>query len=1115
MKNKTVVQRGAHKRKRNVASAVSLPALVIKQAPEPIVAFTRALRVEIFNRAAEELFGYRASQVLGTSVLNLLSENFAAAYCAEFERLLSEGQSASALNLPRVWTGRRADGVEFPLEAYIFKMEGAGEIWGTAMLRDISAREAERRRLESERAALEVQVQELADKRMAALAQMERELRTSEARYRGMIESQQALIVRVDAAGRFTYVNDVYCRTFGRQREELLGKTFQPLVHPDDLAATLEAMKGLVVPPHRIYVEQRALTTDGWRWLAWEDYAIRDEDGATVEIQGVGTDITEQKRAEESLRVQRDLGLRLGAARDLSQVLDAVLDAACSIEGIDSGGIYLFDRARQNLALVAHRGLSNEFIEKSRRYDANTPQVQMVRQGKPLYINYVASGQLDNLREKEKLLSVTVFPILFEGQVIAAVNLGSHTHVEIPMSSRASLDLIASQVGSALTRTEAEAALRESERNLQTLFDTLDDFLFILDDAGNIVQVNPVVLNRLGYAREELVGQSVLMLHPQARRQEALAIITAMLRREADACPVPLACKDGRLIPVETKVTRGFWGEHSVLFGISRDISARQRAEIALRRHAEILEAVDFAAERFLGTQTWAMHMPDVLARLGQAAEVSRVYVFEVVAEISGEFLCSQRYEWCAPGIEPQQENPELQNFPLIAGGFRRWADALRAGKRISGAVANFPQVESETLAPQGIHSLLVVPILVGGTWWGFVGFDDCETEREWEESGIDALEAAARILGAAMRRQQIETSLEQSKARNAAIVNAIPDLMFWLNQEGRILDYKASQLQDLVRSPDQIVGMTLREILPPPVAELALQKVAATLDSGQLQMFEYELPMPRGTQTFEARLVPNAAPDAAADTDQVLAIVRNISERAVLEQMKSDFINRAAHELRTPLTTVIMMAELLQGGGSQAEMQVYWQVMQRELKRQRMLVEQLLTAGRLEKGSLQIAFTQLSLADALRDAQSTVQPQADAKQITLEMNFGEGKWTVNASPDSLQQVFVNLLSNAVKFTPAGGNVQVEVAETLPGVTVSVCDTGIGIPANEIEYLFTRFFRAQNAVVGEVPGSGIGLYLVKGIVEKLGGHVTVSSELNCGSMFQVWLPLAQESPARI
>ena len=374
---------------------------------------------------------------------------------------------------------------------------------------------------------------------------------------------------------------------------------------------------------------------------------------------------------------------------------------------------------------------------------------------------------------------------------------------------------------------------------------------------------------------------------------------------------------------------------------------------------------------------------------------------------------------------------------------------------------------------------------------------------------------AAARILGAAMRRQQIETSLEQSKARNAAIVNAIPDLMFWLNQEGRILDYKASQLQDLVRSPDQIVGMTLREILPPPVAELALQKVAATLDSGQLQMFEYELPMPRGTQTFEARLVPNAAPDAAADTDQVLAIVRNISERAVLEQMKSDFINRAAHELRTPLTTVIMMAELLQGGGSQAEMQVYWQVMQRELKRQRMLVEQLLTAGRLEKGSLQIAFTQLSLADALRDAQSTVQPQADAKQITLEMNFGEGKWTVNASPDSLQQVFVNLLSNAVKFTPAGGNVQVEVAETLPGVTVSVCDTGIGIPANEIEYLFTRFFRAQNAVVGEVPGSGIGLYLVKGIVEKLGGHVTVSSELNCGSMFQVWLPLAQESPARI
>jgi PAS domain S-box-containing protein len=127
-------------------------------------------------------------------------------------------------------------------------------------------------------------------------------LRENEERYRGLIESQIDLIVRVDAEGRFTFVNDVYCKTFGKTRAELLGNTFMPLVHEDDLKTTVEAMKGLEVPPYRIYIEQRALTANGWRWLAWEDYAIKDENGNTVEIQAIGRDITDRKHTEEALR---------------------------------------------------------------------------------------------------------------------------------------------------------------------------------------------------------------------------------------------------------------------------------------------------------------------------------------------------------------------------------------------------------------------------------------------------------------------------------------------------------------------------------------------------------------------------------------------------------------------------------------------------------------------------------------------------------------------------------------------------------------------------------------------------------------------------------------------
>lgn len=130
----------------------------------------------------------------------------------------------------------------------------------------------------------------------------EEALRKSEERYRGMVESQQDLIVRVTPAGVFTFVNEVYCRTFDKSKEDLLGKSFMPLVHPDDLKATLVEMKKLNVPPYRISVDQRAKTAEGWKWLSWEDYAIRDSNGKIIEIQAVGRDITDRKRAEEMLR---------------------------------------------------------------------------------------------------------------------------------------------------------------------------------------------------------------------------------------------------------------------------------------------------------------------------------------------------------------------------------------------------------------------------------------------------------------------------------------------------------------------------------------------------------------------------------------------------------------------------------------------------------------------------------------------------------------------------------------------------------------------------------------------------------------------------------------------
>lgn len=129
----------------------------------------------------------------------------------------------------------------------------------------------------------------------------EEALRESESRYRGLIESQQDLIVRTSPDGKFTFVNDVYCKLFGKPADELLDQSFVPLVHEEDLEKTMAALEELKVPPYRCTVEQRALTVHGWRWLAWEDCAIRNKAGEMVEIQAVGRDITERKRIEDAI----------------------------------------------------------------------------------------------------------------------------------------------------------------------------------------------------------------------------------------------------------------------------------------------------------------------------------------------------------------------------------------------------------------------------------------------------------------------------------------------------------------------------------------------------------------------------------------------------------------------------------------------------------------------------------------------------------------------------------------------------------------------------------------------------------------------------------------------
>jgi PAS domain S-box-containing protein len=140
-----------------------------------------------------------------------------------------------------------------------------------------------------------------------ASARTYQRLQARETTYRLLVENQTDMVIKVDLEGRFLFVSPSYCRTFGKTEKELLGRTFLPLVHEDDRENAARAMAALYQPPYTVSLEQRALTKNGWRWLAWVDTALRDEAGRVAAIIGVGRDITERKQAEAALKESRDL----------------------------------------------------------------------------------------------------------------------------------------------------------------------------------------------------------------------------------------------------------------------------------------------------------------------------------------------------------------------------------------------------------------------------------------------------------------------------------------------------------------------------------------------------------------------------------------------------------------------------------------------------------------------------------------------------------------------------------------------------------------------------------------------------------------------------------------
>jgi PAS domain S-box-containing protein len=171
---------------------------------------------------------------------------------------------------------------------------------------------------------------------ISARKQAEAALRASEARFKSLVETQSDLIARSDLDGRLTFVNDAYCKTFGKTREELLGKLFTPTVSSEDLPTVTAMIKAVQSSPHHVQTETRHPTPSGIRWFSWDNVAVLDESGKVQELQGIGRDITDRKQAEEALQTEK---ANLDAIFESSPVAMFILDETTNIVQLNAAAV--------------------------------------------------------------------------------------------------------------------------------------------------------------------------------------------------------------------------------------------------------------------------------------------------------------------------------------------------------------------------------------------------------------------------------------------------------------------------------------------------------------------------------------------------------------------------------------------------------------------------------------------------------------------------------------------------------------------------------------------------------------------------------------------------------
>jgi PAS domain S-box-containing protein len=571
----------------------------------------------------------------------------------------------------------------------------------------------------------------------------------------------------------------------------------------------------------------------------------------------------------------------------------------------------------------------------------------------------------------------------------------------VPIAGSGELANLANSINEMLDRLESyDQKLMYSEEKFGAIFNTAQDCIFIKDQEGRYAKVNPAMEKIFEMTASEILGKmDDILFSPemaaQIRDEDSVVLSGKVSVSEVIKDPV-----EGDLITfhVVKAPLRDERGKVVGICGIARDITERKRNEIELQNRDMLLAASAVASNALLMEEDIDSVMVDALQFLAEAMRADRAYVFENEIE-DGEVVMSLRYEWADDGVEPQINNPPLQRHPYLPD-FGRLYDTISRKKPYKGIVRDLPAPEKKILETEEVVSVLIVPIIVEERLWGFVGFDDCHSERDWSKNEIAVIQSAAGSIGGAIIR----------------------------SRTGKYL----------LRARDELE--------------------------------------------------------------------RRINEVEVKNAEMERFVYTVSHDLRSPLVTVqgfvgFLREDISEGDHERVEIDIRM-IEEAVVKMEHLLKDtlELTRIGRVTSPPVDVSFGEIAC-----EALDQFSLEIESRGINLVL---AESWPV-VRVDRLRtlEVLVNLIENSVKYMGDEAHPEIEIGWRRDGdeTVFFVRDNGIGIEADQREKVFDLFYKLDP----DSEGNGVGLAIVKRIIEVQGGRIWIDSDGDRGTSVSFTLPTVE------